>query len=368
VGERARSMENVAVNRAFWRDKRVFLTGHTGFKGGWLALWLHSLGARVFGYSLAPATSPSFFEAAQVGVAIGHRVGDIRDLSALRAALREARPDVVMHLAAQSLVRQSYADPVETYSTNVMGTVNVLEAVRGETSVQAVLVITSDKCYENREQHAGYRESDPMGGRDPYSSSKGCAELVTAAYRLSFFEPSTPRHTRIASARAGNVIGGGDWSTDRLIPDVYRAAKSKQPVLIRNPKAVRPWQHVLEPLSGYLLLAEKMYKEGSAFSGGWNFGPEDRDAMPVSEVLDRLVRKWGEGLRWEVHAGSHPHEAILLRLDSTKARTELGWQPRLALDQALDWSVEWYKASLRGDHMQTFTCSQIEEYMKLEAG
>lgn len=359
-------MEEMAVNAGFWRDKRVFLTGHTGFKGGWLALWLHSLGARVFGYSLPPATNPSLFEVARVGSAIAHRAGDIRELDSLRRSLNEARPHVVLHLAAQSLVRQSYLDPVETYATNVMGTVNVLEAVRREPSIRAVLVVTSDKCYENREQEAGYRESDPMGGRDPYSSSKGCAELVTAAYRASFLQVSKGRTVAVASARAGNVIGGGDWSTDRLIPDVYRAVEGKQPVRIRNPNAVRPWQHVLEPLAGYLQLVERLHESGSAYAEGWNFGPDDKDATPVAEVLDRMALQWGAGLRWEVDAGNHPHEAKLLRLDSTKARSKLGWKPRLSLDDALDWTVEWYKASLQGNDMQAFTQSQIERYMKLE--
>lgn len=367
MGERARALEDVAVNREFWRDKRVFLTGHTGFKGGWLALWLDSLGARVFGYSLPASTNPCLFETARVGAAIGHRIGDIRDLSQLQAALKESCPDVVLHLAAQSLVRQSYAEPVETYATNVLGTVHVLEAVRRQPSVRAVVIVTSDKCYDNQERNEGYRESDPMGGRDPYSSSKGCAELVTGAYRASFFDSST--HTQrvaVGSVRAGNVIGGGDWSVDRLIPDVFRAAKAKEPVRIRNPKAVRPWQHVLEPLAGYLLLAQRLYEGGKGFAAGWNFGPAESDARPVADVMDRIVKQWGGGLCWEVDGENHPHEATLLRLDSTKARTELGWRPRMALDQALEWTVEWYKASLRGDDMQAFTLSQIWRYMELE--
>jgi CDP-glucose 4,6-dehydratase len=367
MGERTCALEDVAVNREFWRGKKVFLTGHTGFKGGWLALWLNFLGARVFGYSLAPSTIPNLFETARVGAAIGHKIGDIRDLPQLQAALKESRPDVVLHLAAQSLVRQSYTEPVETYATNVLGTVHVLEAVRREPSARAVVIATSDKCYDNQERNEGYRESDPMGGRDPYSSSKGCAELVTAAYRASFFNsPKYAQPLGVASVRAGNVIGGGDWSVDRLIPDVFRAAKANEPVRIRNPKAVRPWQHVLEPLAGYLLLAQRLYDDGKRFAEGWNFGPAEADARPVAEVLDRIVKQWGGGLRWEVDGGNHPHEATLLRLDSTKARAELGWRPRMALDRALEWTVDWYKASLRGEDMQAFTLSQIAHYMELE--
>jgi CDP-glucose 4,6-dehydratase len=281
--------------------------------------------------------------------------------------MRESRPDVVFHLAAQALVRQSYAEPVETYATNVLGTVHVLEAVRREPSARVVVVATSDKCYENREQAEGYRESEPMGGQDPYSSSKGCAELVTAAYRSSYFDAA--RHgengVAVATVRAGNVIGGGDWSVDRLVPDVVRAAEAKQPVRIRNPKAVRPWQHVLEPLSGYLMLAEKLWTD-AGFAGGWNFGPGDSDARTVAEVMDRLVRHWGGPLRWEVDGGSHPHEAMLLRLDSTKARNRLGWRPRLDLPGALELTVDWYKAALRGEDMHRYSAEQIASYQRRE--
>ena len=356
------------MNPAFWRGKRVLVTGHTGFKGGWLTLWLDGMGAKVAGYSLEPPTTPSLFETARVREVVRHRIDDVRDLAALRAAVAEFRPEVVFHLAAQSLVRPSYADPVGTYATNVLGTVHVLEAVRLEPSARVLMVVTSDKCYENRERSDGFRESDPMGGTDPYSSSKGCAELVTAAYRASFFDPA--RHAEpgaaVASVRAGNVIGGGDWSHDRLVPDVYRAAATKALVRIRNPRAVRPWQHVLEPLNGYLLLAERLWEDGAGFAEGWNFGSADSDARPVADVMDRIVKLWGEGLRWEHDSGEHPHEATLLRLDSTKARSRLGWRPRMSLDQALEWTVEWYKAYLHGDDVRKLTAAQIARYERME--
>ncbi len=353
----------------FWQDKRVFLTGHTGFKGGWLALWLKSLGARVSGYALPPESVPNLFEAARVDQAVEHRIGDIRGLAEVQAAMRECRPDVVFHFAARSLVRQSYAEPVETYATNVLGTVNVLEAVRREPSARAVVIATSDKCYDNRERAGPYGESDPMGGRDPYSSSKGCAELVTAAYRASFFDPSRygEHGVAVASVRAGNVIGGGDWAADRLVPDVVRAAAAGETVRIRSPKAIRPWQHVLEPLSGYLLLAERMWSGGAGFAQAWNFGPSERATRPVAEVMDRIVALWGGGLRWEADSESHPHEATLLRLDSSKARGKLGWRPRMSLQLALEWTVHWYQTQLRGADMQQLTTSQIARYQGLGA-
>ena len=351
------------MNPAFWRGKRVLLTGHTGFKGSWLALWLDSLGAKVSGFSVDVPTSPSLFDAARVGESLRDGRGDVREPGAVEQALSEARPEVVFHLAAQSLVRQSYAQPVETYATNVMGTAHVLEATRSAASVRAVVVVTSDKCYENRESGRAYVEGDAMGGHDPYSSSKGCAELVTAAYRNSFFNKSK---AGIASARAGNVIGGGDWSQDRLIPDIYRAAAAREAVRIRNPKAVRPWQHVLEPLAGYLLLAERLH-DGARVAEAWNFGPDQSDSRPVAEVVDRVVKLWGDGLRWEQDPGSHPHEAILLRLDSAKAHKQLAWQPRLALDEALAWTVEWYKAFLARQDMRRVTLAQIARYAELVA-
>jgi CDP-glucose 4,6-dehydratase len=352
----------MAVNAGFWRGKRVLLTGHTGFKGSWLALWLDSLGAKASGFSLDVPTAPSLFEAARVQESLRDARGDVRDLGALRKAMQDASPEIVFHLAAQSLVRQSYAQPVETFATNVMGTAHVLEAARSVPSVRALIIVTSDKCYDNRESGHAYAESDPLGGRDPYSSSKGCAELVTAAFRASFYEG-----TAVASARAGNVIGGGDWSQDRLLPDVYRAAVAREPVRIRNPKAVRPWQHVLEPLAGYLLLAERLYNDSARFAEAWNFGPDKSDSRPVAEVVERVVKLWADGLRWEADRGPHPHEAILLRLDSAKARERLGWEPRLGLDEALAWTVDWYKACLGREDMRRVTLAQIARYAEMVA-
>ena len=354
----------MAVNPVFWKDKRVLLTGHTGFKGSWLALWLESLGANVSGFSLDVPTSPSLFDAARVAGSLRDGRGDVRDPRAVEAVVDDTRPEIVLHLAAQSLVRQSYAQPTETYATNVLGTAHLLEAARTVSSVRAVVIVTSDKCYENRESGRAYLEGDPMGGQDPYSSSKGCAELVTAAYRASFFGED---RAAIASARAGNVIGGGDWSQDRLIPDIYRAAVAREAVRIRNPKAVRPWQHVLEPLAGYLLLAEHLYNDHLRFAEPWNFGPDKNDSRPVAEIVERVVKLWGDGLRWEQDPGSHPHEAILLRLDSSKARERLAWNPRLSFDEALSWTVNWYKAFLARQDMRRVTLAQIARYAELVA-
>jgi CDP-glucose 4,6-dehydratase len=351
-------------DRSFWAGRSVLVTGHTGFKGAWLTLWLSRLGAVVHGFSLAPNTEPSLFRLAAHGHA-NTRLGDVRDPAALLSFLLEARPQVVFHLAAQSLVRPSYDDPVGTYATNVMGTVHLLEAVRQTDSVQAVVVVTSDKCYENREWPYAYREIEPMGGYDPYSSSKGCAELVTAAYRRSFFDPS--RRRRVASARAGNVVGGGDWSLDRLIPDVVRAFGAGRPVSIRNPWSIRPWQHVLEPLSGYLRLGELLSGiEGHDYAEGWNFGPVDEDCQPVSDVVTRLAMRWGDGAAWEPAAGDHPHEASFLKVDASKARARLGWERRLRLHDTLDWTVEWYRALLDGHDATKVTVGQIERYEALE--
>jgi CDP-glucose 4,6-dehydratase len=360
-------VEDLEVNPAFWRGKRVLVTGHTGFKGAWLALWLHSLGARVLGYSIDIPSRPSLFEVASVAKLLEHRIGDVQDFPSTRAVLQDFSPEAVFHLAAKSLVRYSYEHPLETYATNVMGTAHVLEAARQAPSVRAIVIVTSDKCYENRETQRGYVETDPMGGRDPYSSSKGCAELVTSAYRASFFD-GTDKSARayIASARAGNVIGGGDWSRDRLIPDVYRAAAAKTPVLIRNPKAVRPWQHVLDPLSGYLTLAERLLEDGADYAQAWNFGPPESDARPVAEILDRVVALWGDGLHWEIDAATHPHEAMLLMLDCSKAR-ELGWKPCLRLDTALEWTASWYKSFLGGAEARRLCEDQIARYQRMEA-
>lgn len=358
-------MEGMVISAAFWRGRRVFVTGHTGFKGSWLCLWLQSMGAEVTGYALPPPTDPSLYQAAGVGRGMHSHLGDIRQADELARVLIDSQPDVVFHLAAQPLVRHSYAHPVETYATNVMGTVHLLEAVRQAQSVRSVIIVTSDKCYENREWPWGYREIDPVGGYDPYSNSKGCAELVVSAYRSSYFNPDHYQEHRVAlaSARAGNVIGGGDWASDRLVPDIIRAVSAGQPVRIRNPHAIRPWQHVLEPLSGYLLLAQRLYEQGALFGQGWNFGPADDDAQPVSWIVDRVADLWGDGARWDLEGGEHAHEANYLRLDCSKARVELQWQPKWRLGQALEKTVEWYRANGLGADMRQVTLGQIDAYL-----
>lgn len=353
------------LNSDFWHGKRVFLTGHTGFKGAWLTLWLTHLGARVTGYSLAPPTEPSLFEQARLAELIDHHPGDVRDLPALTAALRKAQPEIVLHLAAQSLVRLSYSQPVETYATNVMGTVHLLEAIRQIGSVRAVVAVTSDKCYENREWEWGYRENDPMGGFDPYSNSKGCAELVIAAYRNSFFPPALrARHgVALGSVRAGNVIGGGDWALDRLVPDIVRAITTGGRPQIRNPKAIRPWQHVLDPLSGYLLLAERLFGEdGHRYADGWNFGPVDEDARPVEWICDHLCALWGDGAGWDRHVGDHPHEATYLKLDISRARQRLGWAPTWRLEDALAEIVAFNRAARAGEDLRAVASRHIAQF------
>jgi CDP-glucose 4,6-dehydratase len=350
------------MHKSFWKGKRVFITGHTGFKGSWLSLWLQSLGATVVGYSLEPPSVPSMYEAAQIGDNMESITRDVRDLQTLKGALGKHKPEVVFHLAAQSLVRKSYVDPVETFGTNVMGTVNILDSVRESESVKAVIVVTSDKCYENREWVWGYREHEAMGGHEPYSSSKGCAELVTAAYRHSFFSDETG--ASIASVRAGNVIGGGDWAADRLIPDIMRAIAKGETVLIRNPRAIRPWQHVLEPVRGYLMLAESLW-EGSNCEGAWNFGPAEDDAREVSWIVRYISDRWGKDARWELDAADNPHEARYLKLDCSKARSELGWLPALRLPQALDWIIEWYREFMEGPDMRKASESEILRYEKM---
>jgi CDP-glucose 4,6-dehydratase len=343
----------------FWRGKRVLMTGHTGFKGGWLSLWLQSMGAKLRGLSLPPPTEPALFEVARVADGMEHRVTDIRDFASVKTQIDEFQPEIVIHMAAQPLVRLSYQQPIETYATNVMGTVHVLEAARAAGSVKAIVNITTDKCYENREWVWGYREDEPMGGHDPYSNSKGCAELVSAAYRKSFLKDAG---IGMATARAGNVIGGGDWALDRLIPDILRALQHKQQVLIRNPHAIRPWQHVLEPLSGYLLLAERLYLYGQSEAESWNFGPRDEDARPVQWIVERLCEDWGGGASWTLQPGSHPHEASFLKLDISKARQRLQWAPRWSLEAALKRITDWHQAWLSGQDMRAFCLQQISEY------
>jgi CDP-glucose 4,6-dehydratase len=351
------------MNPEFWRNKRVFLTGHTGFKGSWLSLWLQNLGAELVGYSLSAPTQPNLFTLAQVEQGMRSVEGDVLDLTHLRQVLGEFQPEVIFHLAAQALVRESYADPLKTFATNVMGTAHVLEAVRNVPSVRCVIVVTSDKCYENLEDDNAHRETDRLGGKDPYSGSKACAEIVTAAYQRSFFWPgASVSNPGIASVRAGNVIGGGDWASDRLIPDAIRAICDKKELGVRNPDAVRPWQHVLEPLSGYLMLAEKMHSHPKEFSGAWNFGPGQSDAVPVSEILNRLQKLWGGAPRWCADEGVHVPEAKYLRLDCQKARNELGWEPYWGLDAALGSTVEWYRLQQGNQNMREVTQRQIESY------
>ncbi len=366
MGRSQSALENMGMNAMtvtpdFWRGKRVFLTGHTGFKGSWLSLWLQSMGAHVQGYALPPPTQPALFEEAKVAQGMLSTVGDVRDLSHLTEAMRRFAPEIVLHMAAQPLVRLSYAQPVDTYATNVMGTVHLLEAARLTDSVRVVLNVTTDKCYENQEWHWGYREDEPMGGHDPYSNSKGCSELVTSAYRRSFM---AERGIALASARAGNVMGGGDWAQDRLVPDILRALEKQQAVLIRNPHAIRPWQHVLEPLSGYLCLAQHLSASGQAFAQAWNFGPRDEDAQPVQWIVQRMTQAWSQGATWQVAQGDHPHEAHFLKLDISKARAELGWQPRWSLDTALQKITEWHQAWLAGRNVRELCLSQIAQYQE----
>lgn len=369
MGEWIRSLESVAMNieASFWKGRRVLLTGHTGFKGAWLTIWLNKLGAIVYGYALDPPSQPALFSVANLGSLLAEDIrADIRDRTALLAAFERAKPEVVLHLAAQSLVRESYRKPVETYDINVMGTVNLLEAARHCPTTKAVVIVTTDKCYENQEWVHPYRETDPMGGHDPYSSSKACAEIVTAAYRSSFFQSvQGSSEAAIASARAGNVIGGGDWAADRLVPDCIRAFQLGQSVYLRHPQSIRPWQHVLEPLAGYLSLAERLCgSDAGRFATGWNFGPAPEDDAAVGIVADRLAGLWGQGATVTIDpAGQHPHEANLLRLDVTKARVLLGWQPKWRLDTALRQTVEWYRAWLRNEDMAAVCRGQIDEYL-----
>ncbi len=361
----AGAMENL-VNREFWNGKSVFLTGHTGFKGSWFSLWLTSMGAKVTGCALPPTTTPNLYDLARIGELLTSQFADVRDYERLVSAMKTACPEIVFHLAAQPLVLDSYSNPVETYSTNIMGTVHLLEAVRHIPSVRAVVNVTTDKCYENREWVWGYRENDSLGGHDPYSSSKACSELVTSAYRSSFFNLNTySQHgVAIATVRAGNVIGGGDWAKDRLIPDCIRSLFAGEPINIRNPHAIRPWQHVLDPLRGYLMLAQRLYVDGLAFAESWNFGPLDSDARPVAWVVDRLCDLWGNNALYESRESSQcPHEACYLKLDCSKAKIRLNWKPAWSLEQALQSIVDWTRAYRSGHDMRSKSLEQIQAFL-----
>jgi CDP-glucose 4,6-dehydratase len=355
----------MVTHQNFWQSKKVLVTGHTGFKGSWLSLWLQRKGADVTGLSLEPPTNPGLFVKASVAEQMNSIIGDIRDLALVKKVFLKTQPEIVIHMAAQPLVRYSYLEPVETYATNVMGTLHVLEGIRSISSVRSAVMITTDKCYENKEWLWGYRENELMGGYDPYSSSKGCAELLIASYRNSYFPNSHyPQHrTAIASARAGNVIGGGDWADDRLIPDMIKAFSSHKKANIRNPNAIRPWQHVLEPLSGYLQLAEKLYTEGCTFAEAWNFGPKPEDAKPVEWIVKKIAGQWGDNADWLVDEGEHPHEAHYLKLDCSKANERLHWFPQWSLAEALTKIVEWHKSDLANKNLKQVTLEQIKEYV-----
>lgn len=355
------------MDTVFWQDKKVLVTGHTGFKGSWLSIWLQNLGANLVGYSLPPPTTPSLFDSACVEEGMISITGDVRNFEQFQSVIAEHRPEIIFHMAAQSLVRHSYNNPVETYATNVMGTVHLLEAVRQTGGVKAIVNITSDKCYENQEWPWGYRENEPMGGFDPYSNSKGCAELVTSAFRNSFFnaEDFDNHGVALASARSGNVIGGGDWAKDRLIPDIMRAITAGKPVVVRNPDSIRPWQHVLEPLGGYLLLAQKLWEEGRGFAEAWNFGPNDEDAKPVSWVVTSLTDMWGQGASWQLDGHKHPHEAHYLKLDCSKVKSRIGWSPKWNLETTLRAIVNWNQEYLaQKKDMRAVVTEQINAFLK----
>lgn len=357
-------MENLF--NGIYKHRKVLVTGHTGFKGSWLCLLLNQLGADVFGYALEPPTNPSLFEEAKIGELITSFIGDIRDLAYLQEVMQKVQPEIVIHMAAQPLVRDSYKIPVETYAINVMGTVHLLEACRNAPSIKAIVNVTTDKCYENREWHWGYRENEPMGGYDPYSNSKGCSELVTSAYRNSYFNPKdyTSHGVAVASARAGNVIGGGDWANDRLIPDFIRAISAGETLKIRSPYAIRPWQHVLEPLTGYLTLSQKLFIEGPEFNGGWNFGPNDSDAQNVEWITKTICEMWGDNTSYEVDTNPQLHEANYLKLDCSKAKAELDWFPKWDIETTLKSIVDWNKSFLKGDNIREVTLNQINQYFK----
>ena len=361
MGQQKCTLENLEMSSSFWQDKKVLITGHTGFKGSWLALWLQSLGARVVGLALDPPTQPNLFSIAEVPKNMVSLIGDIRDFELMKKIQSQYQPEIVFHLAAQPLVRASYHNPIETYATNVMGTVNLLESIRQtEIDVKAILIVTSDKCYDNKEWLWSYREHDRLGGYDPYSNSKACTELVTAAYRNSY-------HLKMASVRAGNVIGGGDWAQDRLVPDIIRSLNDRSEIVIRYPHALRPWQHVLEPLHGYLQLAEKLYHHPVEYAEAWNFGPEESDVRSVSWMVERILKLWNSPTAWQLLENNRLHEAGYLKLDSTKAKTRLGWQPQWNIEQALQETIRWYRAYQDGADMREMTSLQIKQYVNNSA-
>jgi CDP-glucose 4,6-dehydratase len=358
------------MNPAFWQGKRIFITGHTGFKGSWLCLWLQTLGAKVTGFAL-PEVQQSLFNQADVAASMNSLTGDVRDLLAFKTAMAAAKPEIVIHMAAQALVRESYKDPVNTYTTNVLGTVNLFEAIKSTPGVRAVLNVTTDKCYENKEWVWGYRENEPLGGHDPYSSSKACSELVTASYRQSFFSPQhfDQHGVAIATARAGNVIGGGDYAVDRLIPDIVSSFASGKTVNIRYPLAIRPWQHVMEPLCGYLKLAQALFEHGPEYAQAWNFGPHLEDAQTVEWIVRHMAELWaaqtGAQAAWQLEGGQHPHEAHNLRLDTSKAQSMLNWKPKLKIETALDWVTQWYQGAKQGHSARELTLKQIQSYQNI---
>jgi CDP-glucose 4,6-dehydratase len=355
------------MNSQFWKNKKILLTGHTGFKGSWLSLWLQNMGADLIGFSNSIPTTPSLFELANVKDGMTSLVGDVCDLQQLNDTIKEFKPEIVVHMAAQSLVLKSYQNPLETYSTNIMGVVNILEAIRMAGNIRVCIIVTSDKCYENKGLERGYNEDDPMGGYDPYSSSKGCAELVTNSFRNSFFNASkfNEPKTAIASVRAGNVIGGGDWASDRLIPDIMNGALQNKTIRIRNPDSVRPWQFVLEPLYGYLMLIEKLWNDAPLYSGGWNFGPDNDDVKPVSWIVDTISQLWGKNISWELDHQNSQHEAKSLLLNCTKAKTKLGWKPKTDIKLALQLVIDWYKKLENKANIREFTEQQIKYYNSL---
>jgi CDP-glucose 4,6-dehydratase len=362
-------LESLAMNHSFWKGKRVFVTGHSGFKGTWLSMLLLELGAEVTGYSLLPPSSPYLFDLVGLRGLLNSLEGDVCEYQQLKGALEQCRPQIVIHMAAQSLVRRSYQDPLTTYSTNIMGTVNLLEAIRHVKGIRAVVNVTSDKCYENRRTANGYREEESLGGSDPYSSSKACAELITSAFRRSFFNSTKNGDSGIhlASARAGNVIGGGDWAPDRLIPDVIKAFSTNEPVKIRNPKAIRPWQHVLDPISGYLKLAEKLWSKHARYADAWNFGPSASMAKPVGWITQYIANSWGNRAKWERDGGEHYKESFCLKLNSTKSRLRLGWSPLLNIRKTLDWTISWYKRFYAGEDARAITLEQLHTFIQLDS-